>query len=106
MEGNLFYASKILTGKRSSSESEKAIFEALRWAGIEWDEGPDVRCKRTHTGKANALKLYEREINRLFEQGNAYRCFCTPERLNEVRAKQMANKQTPRYDGHCLGLSP
>ena len=91
--------------QRSSSESEKAIFEALRWAGIEWDEGPDCGGECGPYRQSERLEIYEKEINRLLEQGNAYRCFCTAERLNEVRAKQMANKQTPRYDGHCLGLS-
>jgi glutamyl-tRNA synthetase len=91
--------------QRSSSESEKAIFEALRWAGIEWDEGPDCGGASGPYRQSERLEIYEKEINRLLEQGNAYRCFCTAERLNEVRAKQMANKQTPRYDGHCLGLS-
>jgi glutamyl-tRNA synthetase len=90
--------------QRSSSESEKAIFEALRWAGIEWDEGPDCGGASGPYRQSERLEIYEKEINRLLEQGNAYRCFCTAERLNEVRAKQMANKQTPRYDGHCLGL--
>lgn len=91
--------------KRSSIESEKAIFEALRWAGIDWDEGPDCGGPNGPYRQSERLEIYEKEINRLLEQGNAYRCFCTAERLNEVRAKQMANKQTPRYDGHCLGLS-
>ena len=91
--------------QRSSSESEKAIFEALRWTGIEWDEGPDCGGASGPYRQSERLEIYEKEINRLLEQGNAYRCFCTAERLNEVRAKQMANKQTPRYDGHCLGLS-
>ena len=92
--------------KRSSTESEKAIFEALRWAGIEWDEGPDCGGQYGPYRQSERLDLYEREINRLIENGHAYRCFCTPQRLNELRAKQIANKETPRYDGLCLSLSP
>ena len=86
--------------QRSSKESEKAIFNALHWTGIEWDEGPDGGGDHGPYRQSERLDLYEQEINRLLEEGHAYRCFCTPERLNELRAKQMANKETPRYDGH------
>ena len=92
--------------QRSSKESEQAIFDALHWTGIEWDEGPDCEGEHGPYRQSERLNLYEQEINRLLEEGHAYRCFCTPERLNELRAKQMANKETPRYDGHCLSLSP
>ena len=92
--------------QRSSLESEQAIFDALRWTGIEWNEGPDCGGDYGPYRQSERLDLYEQEINRLLEQGHAYRCFCTPERLNELRANQMANKETPRYDGHCLSLSP
>ena len=92
--------------QRSSLESEQAIFDALRWTGIEWNEGPDCGGDYGPYRQSERLDLYEQEINRLLEQGHAYRCFCSPERLNELRASQMANKETPRYDGHCLSLSP
>jgi glutamyl-tRNA synthetase len=92
--------------QRSSLESEQAIFDALHWTGIEWNEGPDCGGDYGPYRQSERLDLYEQEINRLLEEGHAYRCFCTPERLNELRASQMANKQTPRYDGHCLSLSP
>ena len=91
--------------QRSSTESEQAIFDALRWTGIEWDEGPDCGGDFGPYRQSERLSLYEQEINRLLKQEDAYRCFCSAERLNEVRARQMAEKQTPRYDGHCLSLS-
>ena len=78
--------------QRSSKESEQAIFDALHWTGIEWDEGPDCGGDHGPYSQSERLDLYEQEINRLIEEGFAYRCFCTPERLNELRAKQMANK--------------
>ena len=59
--------------KRSSIKSEKAIFEALRWAGIEWDEGPDCGGQYGPYRQSERLDLYEREINRLIEKGHAYR---------------------------------
>ncbi len=92
--------------QRSSLESEQAIFEALRWIGIEWDEGPDCGGDYGPYRQSERLDLYEQEINRLLEQGDAYRCFCGADRLNDLRARQMADKETPRYDGLCLGLSP
>ena len=91
--------------QRSSTESEQAIFDALKWAGIQWDEGPDCGGDHGPYRQSERLDIYEKEINRLLEQGDAYRCFCSTERLNELRAQQMADKQTPRYDGHCLSLS-
>ena len=81
--------------QRSSLESEQAIFDALRWTGIEWNEGPDCGGDYGPYRQSERLDLYEQEINRLLEVGHAYRCFCTPERLNELRASQMANKETP-----------
>ena len=91
--------------QRSSKESEQAIFDALKWAGIEWDEGPDCGGPHGPYRQSERLEIYEKEINRLLEQGDAYRCFCSTQRLNDLRAQQMADKQTPRYDGHCLSLS-
>ncbi len=92
--------------QRSSLESEQAIFDALHWTGIEWDEGADCGGDYGPYRQSERLDLYEQETNRMLEKGHAYRCFCTPERLNQLRASQMANKETPRYDGHCLSLSP
>ena len=73
--------------QRSSKESEEAIFDALHWTGIEWDEGPDCGGEHGPYRQSERLDLYEQEINRLLEKGHAYRCFCTPERLNEVESK-------------------
>ncbi len=92
--------------QRSSTESEQAIFDALHWTGIEWDEGPDCGGKHGPYRQSERLDLYEQEINRLLGDGHAYRCFCSTDRLNELRSSQMADKQTPRYDGYCLNLSP
>ena len=85
--------------QRSSVQSEQAIFDALKWAGIEWDEGPDCGGNHGPYRQSERLDLYEKEINRLIEKGFAYRCFCTPERLNQLRASQMANKETPGMTG-------
>ncbi len=89
---------------RSSKESEQQIYEALRWLGIEWDEGPDVGGPHGPYRQSERSEIYQKYANELVEKGHAFHCFCSSERLDAVRAEQMANKQTPAYDGHCSHL--
>ncbi len=89
---------------RSSRESEDAIIHSLKWLGLQWDEGPDQPGDFGPYRQSERMDIYEREIGKLVDQGHAYPCFCSAERLDEVRKNQMENKQTPRYDGRCLGL--
>ena len=90
---------------RSTRESEEKILEALRWIGLEWDEGPDVGGPKGPYRQSERSELYREHCDQLLEKGHAFRCFCTPERLTEVRKAQMAAGETMRYDGHCIGLS-
>lgn len=89
---------------RSSVESEAAILDALRWAGIEWDEGPDVGGDFGPYRQSERLHLYREHAGRLLESGDAFYCFCDAPRLAEVRRRQQAKGETPRYDGRCLTL--
>lgn len=89
---------------RSTRESEQQIYDALRWLGIEWDEGPDVGGPHGPYRQSERGHIYKRYSDELVEKGHAFTCFCTPERLDAVRAEQMARKETPRYDGHCMHL--
>ena len=89
---------------RSSAESEKQILDSLRWLGLEWDEGPDVGGPHGPYRQSERSDIYREHSEQLISKGHAFRCFCTAERLDELRAEQMANKQTPGYDGHCLQL--
>lgn len=89
---------------RSSAESEKQILDSLRWLGLEWDEGPDVGGPHGPYRQSERSEIYREHSEQLISKGHAFRCFCTSERLDELRAEQMANKQTPGYDGHCLQL--
>ena len=91
--------------ERSTSGSESAILDSLRWLGIEWDEGPDKPGKFGPYRQSERLEIHQSIVGLLVEQGDAYPCFCTSERLNQVRKEQIANKETPRYDRHCLNLS-
>ena len=104
--GDIVYRNDDLDKLRCQSEFSQAAMQDLKSLKINWDEGPDCGGQYGPYRQSERLDLYEREINRLIENGRAYLCFCTPQRLNELRAKQIANKETPRYDGLCLSLSP
>ena len=90
---------------RSSPESEAAIVAALRWAGIDWDEGPDVGGDHGPYRQSERVALYREHAERLVAQGDAFRCFCSRERLDAVRGAQRQRGENPGYDGHCLGLT-
>ena len=92
--------------QRSSSASEAAIIEALRWVGLDWDEGPDVGGDHGPYRQSERLDIYRRHAGELVDSGGAFRCFCSKERLDELRRGQQANRETPRYDGHCRNLDP
>ncbi len=91
---------------RSTRESEQQIYDALRWLGIEWDEGPDVGGPHGPYRQSERGEIYKKYSDELVSKGHAFPCFCSSERLDQVRAEQMANKETPRYDGHCMHLDP
>jgi glutamyl-tRNA synthetase len=91
---------------RSSSASEQMIFGALRWCGIEWDEGPDVGGDYGPYRQSERLPKYRDAVDQLVETGKAYPCFCTAERLTALRAEQRAAKGALGYDGHCRDLDP
>jgi len=91
---------------RSTKSSEQAIYDALRWLGLDWDEGPDVGGDRGPYRQSERTAIYREHVQTLLDGGTAYRCFCTPERLAEMRAEQERNKQNPGYDGRCRGIDP
>lgn len=79
--------------ERSTKESVNAILEGMTWLGLEYDKGPFYQ---THH-----FDRYKEIIQQLLDQGDAYYCSCSKERLEQLREEQMANKEKPRYDGHC-----
>ena len=91
--------------RRHDPESEQAILSALRWMEIEWDEGPDIGGDYGPYRSSERLKIYDDHVEQLIECGGAFYCFCTADRLERVRREQQRNKQLPKYDGHCLGLT-
>jgi len=90
---------------RSSETSEKAIVEALNWLGLRWDEGPDVGGAYGPYRQSERLQLYRQHVDLLLDKGHAFHCFCTPQRLDAIRAEQIKQNQRSKYDGHCLSLS-
>lgn len=91
---------------RSTKESEQAIFDALNWLGIHWDEGPDVGGDKGPYRQSERFDLYKEYCQKLIDSGKAYYCFCTAERLKELRKQQEAAKsEVLGYDGHCSNLS-
>ena len=79
--------------ERSKPEYVKSIIEALKWLGLDWDEGPYFQSKR--------LKIYQKYAQKLFEEGKAYYCECSKEILEEKKKKMLEKGLKPRYDGTC-----
>jgi len=90
--------------QRSHPASERMIFEALRWLGLAWDEGPDVGGPYGPYRQSERSEIYRKHAEELLARGGAYVCFCTPERLQALREEQKAKKQALGYDGRCRGL--
>ena len=87
-------------------ESEQQIYETLRWLGLGWDEGPDVGGPYAPYRQSERLDTYRPYVDELLAAGHAYHCWCSPERLAEMRAEQQASKQAVTgYDRRCLGLT-
>ncbi len=92
--------------KRFVPSAEAEIMESLRWLGIEWDEGPDIGGPYGPYRQSERVQIYQRYAQDLVDQGQAYPCFCTQERLARVRKEMRQRRLPPRYDGHCRRISP
>ncbi|QCX34616.1 glutamate--tRNA ligase [Caloramator sp. E03] len=91
--------------KRNTEESERGIFEGLKWVGINWDEGPDVGGPYGPYRQSERIDIYNRYIDKLIEEGKAYYCFCTEEEIEAERKEQIQNKETVKYSGKCRNLT-
>ncbi|MBI4233031.1 MAG: glutamate--tRNA ligase, partial [Chloroflexi bacterium] len=83
----------------------EAVLEALRWLGLDWDEGPEVGGHYGPYFQSQRLDLYLRAADDLLRQGHAYTCYCSPERLDGLRRQQQQEKVPPGYDRRCRDLS-
>ncbi|SUB23137.1 glutamate--tRNA ligase [Avibacterium avium] len=84
--------------ERSTPEATQAILEGMEWLNLAWNHGPYYQTKR--------FDRYNQVIDQMLEQGLAYRCYCSKERLENLRNEQEKNKEKPRYDGYCLHHAP
>jgi len=91
--------------KRFNPDSEKEFIDSLHWLGLQWDEGPDIGGPCGPYRQSERRQIYQEHIEELIRNGHAYYCFCTPERLAQVRKEQKNRKEDPRYDGLCRSLS-
>ena len=82
------------------------LIDSLRWAGIEADEGPHVGGDYGPYTQSERLAIYREHVDKLVSEGKAYPCFATPDELKEMREKQMAAGENPRYDGRFRDLDP
>ena len=89
---------------RSMAASERAIMDSLRWLGLQWDEGPDVGGPNGPYRQSERKQIYREHAMELVEKGAAYPCFCTADRLKDLRSKQRLLKQKPMYDGKCRAI--
>jgi glutamyl-tRNA synthetase len=87
--------------ERSTKAAEAAIFEGLRWLGLDWDEGPEVGGGHGPYFQMERLDLYEAHAEKLIAEGKAYACYCTREELDAGRKKAEAEKRQYRYPGTC-----
>lgn len=84
--------------ERSTEESIEQIIEGMKWLGLDWDEGPYRQTERQ--------QIYLSHVERLLNEGKAYRCYCTPEELDERRKVALSKGEKPKYDGRCRELQP
>lgn len=96
MQGKFILRIEDTDRERSTQEAVEAILEAMEWLGLAWDEGPFYQTQH--------FDRYRTVAYELLDVKKAYRCYCTKERLETLREQQIANKEKPRYDGHCRHL--
>lgn len=92
--------------KRYIEGAEAELLDTLYWMGISWDEGPDIGGPHAPYRQSERKDIYQDYARQLIDQGNAYYCFCSPERLDHVRQEQQKRKENPHYDGTCRRLAP
>lgn len=91
--------------KRFVTGAADRILQVIKDYGLSWDEGPDIGGPYGPYVQTQRLDIYQKYIQQLLDQNQAYYCFCTEDRLQEMRTLQKANNTIPKYDRHCLGLT-
>lgn len=91
---------------RSTRESEEMILKSLKWTGLNWDEGPDCGGPHGPYRQSERSELYKQYAQELLDKGHAFRCFATPEELDQMRIEQKEKGLRLGYDGRHADLSP
>lgn len=90
---------------RFRADSEQQVYDTLRWLGLDWDEGPDIGGPCAPYRQSERLETYRPYVDRLLADGHAYRCWCSAERLAQMRERQQKLKEPTGYDRLCHGLT-
>ncbi len=93
---------------RSTDESVGVILDAMKWLGLDWDEGPgkeNAKYTPYYQMQRKEKGLYQKYVDELIQKGLAYPCYCTPEEVEKMRQIAIAHKRPPKYDGTCCNLS-
>ncbi len=90
---------------RVTEEAFRGVLGDLRWLGLDWDEGPEVEGPHGPYRQSERAEIYQTKARELLDNGHAYRCYCTPEELEERKAAMLARGEPPGYDGRCGTLS-
>ena len=91
--------------KRYNPESLQDMMSGLRWLGLYWDEGPDIGGPYGPYVQTERKEIYQEQVERLLESGQAYRCYCTQEELEEMREAQRQRGEQQGYDRRCRNLT-
>lgn len=91
--------------ERSTEAYIHQTLKDLQWLGIHWEEGPDRDGRYGPYCQSKRLSFYQEYSGQLLQKSRAYKCFCSPERLETLRKEQLSKGKMPRYDGRCHSLS-
>jgi glutamyl-tRNA synthetase len=104
-QGTMVFRIEDTDAARDSEESYEQLLDAMRWLGLDWDEGPEVGGPYAPYRQSQRMEVYADVARRLKEAGHAYDCYCTGEELEERRAGARAAGRPSGYDGKCRTLS-
>lgn len=106
MGGTFYLRIEDTDRKRYNEAALKDLLRDLKWLGLQWDEGPGCEGDCGPYFQSERLDIYHREVKKLLDSGDAYYCFCSEERLQQVRAEQeKSHIPVTGYDRHCRNIS-
>jgi glutamyl-tRNA synthetase len=92
--------------ERYQPEALQDVYRTFDWLGFHWDEGPDRGGPCAPYTQSERVELYRQQAEHLVQAGQAYRCFCSPERLERIKEEQRKANRPIGYDRHCRGIDP